>query len=204
MKNQILQTNIINNKKVKIFKMQLVISLIGIIASIIFWNAFRSSHLNYKNYTKTLSQSKVLSSVYETTRTANSNILGTLDIPSLGINYAVFNEYNEELLKDSPCKFYGVNLGEIGNIAIAGHNFDNHTFFSDLDEIEINDEIYLYSNSNKKYTYSVYSCFETSSDDLDVLNTKFINSKELTLITCNNSNKKRFIVKAFLKSNHQN
>ena len=87
-----------------------------------------------------------------------------------------------------------------GNIAIAGHNFDNHTFFSDLNKIEIDDEIYIYSNSNKKYTYVVYDTFETTSDDLEVLHTKLLSKKELTLLTCNNSNKKRFIVKAFLKT----
>ncbi|MFG6318524.1 MAG: sortase [Clostridia bacterium] len=50
-----------------------------------------------------------------------------------------------------------------------------------------------------KYVYSIYDTFETNSDDLSVLNNKLLIRKELTLITCNNSNKKRFIVKAFLK-----
>ena len=200
MKNQILEIQKKDKRKVKIFKGQLIISLIGIIATIVFLKAFQKDNLLYENYSKTLSQTSILSSVYQTAKTSNSNILGTLEIPSLGINYAVFNECNEELLKMSPCKFYGVDLGAIGNIAIAGHNFDNHTFFSDLNKIEIDDEIYLYSNTNKKYTYVVYDTFETTSDDLNVLNTKLLSSKELTLLTCNNSNKKRFIVKAFLKT----
>lgn len=200
MKNQILETKKSDKRKVKIFKGQLIVSLIGILSTIIFLKIFQKDNLLYENYSKTLSQTSILSSVYEVTKTSNSNILGTLEIPSLDINYAVFNEFNEELLKMSPCKFYGVDIGETGNIAIAGHNFDNHTFFSDLNKIEIDDEIYLYSNTNRKYVYVVYDTFETTSDDLDVLNTKLISSKELTLLTCNNSNKKRFIVKAFLKT----
>lgn len=112
MKNQILETRKKNKRKVKIFKGQLFVSLLGIIATFVFLKAFQKDHLLYENYSKTLSQTSILSSVYETTKTSTSNILGTLEIPTLDINYAVFNEYNEELLKMSPCKFYGVELGQ--------------------------------------------------------------------------------------------
>lgn len=200
MSNQILEIKKNKDKKIRILKWQIFMSLLGIIVTLIYFKASQNVNLNYENYSKSLSQTSILSSVYETTKTStNSNIFGTLEIPSLNINYAVFNEFNEELLKMSPCKFYGVEINETGNIAIAGHNFDNHTFFSDLNKLKINDEIYLYSNTNEKYIYSVYDTFETSSNDLSVLNSKFIASKELTLVTCNNSNKKRFIVKAILK-----
>ncbi len=110
MKNQILETRKKDKRKVKIFKGQLFVSLIGIIATIAFLKHFQKGHLLYENYSKTLSQTSILSSVYEVAETSNSNILGTLEIPSLDINYAVFNEYSEELLKMSPCKFYGVEL----------------------------------------------------------------------------------------------
>lgn len=66
--------------------------------------------------------------------------------------------------------------------------------------MSIEDEIYLYSNANLKYVYSVYKTYETSENDLECLKSNFLNSKELTLITCNNSNKKRFIVKAIIKN----
>lgn len=112
MKNQILETRKKDKRKVKIFKGQLFVSLLGIIATFVFLKTFQKDHLLYENYSKTLSQTSILSSVYETTKTSTSNILGTLEIPSLDINYAVFNEYNEELLKMSLCKFYGVELGQ--------------------------------------------------------------------------------------------
>lgn len=200
MSNQILEIKKNKDKKIKILKWQIFMSLLGIIVTLIYLKSSQNTNLNYENYSKSLSQTSILSSVYETTKTTTeSNIFGTIEIPSLNINYAIFNEFNEELLKMSPCKFYGVEINETGNIAIAGHNFDNHTFFSDLNKLQINDEIYLYSNTNEKYIYSVYTTFETYSNDLSVLNSKFIASKELTLVTCNNSNKKRFIVKAILK-----
>lgn len=200
MSNQIIQIRKKSNKKIRILKVQIVFSIFGVIATILFFKSSQNTNLDYENYSKILAQSSIITSIYETTKTSDKhNIFGTLEIPALGINYAVFNELSEELLKISPCKFHGVNIDEIGNIAIAGHNFDNHTFFSDLNKLQINDEIYLYSTSNKKYIYSIYDTFETTSDNLEVLNTKFIASKELTLVTCNNSNKNRFIVKAILK-----
>ena len=201
MSNQIIEINKKSNKKIHFFKIQITFSILGIIATLSFFKSSQNDTLNYESYSKTLAQRSIISSVYETNKTNNdSNIFGTLEIPALGISYAVFNEFNEELLKISPCKFYGPNINEKGNIAIAGHNYDNHTFFSDLNKLKIDDEIYLFSNSNDKYVYSIYDTFETNSDDLSVLNNKLLIRKELTLITCNNSNKKRFIVKAFLKN----
>lgn len=200
MSNQIIEINKKPRKKIRFFKIQIIFSILGVITTLIFLKSSQNNTLNYENYSKTLAQSSIISSVYKTNKTSNdSNIFGTLEIPALGINYAVFNEFSEELLKISPCKFYGPNINEKGNIAIAGHNYDNHTFFSDLNKLKIDDEIYLFSNSNNKYVYSIYDTFETTSDDLSVLNSKLLIRKELTLITCNNSNKKRFIVKAFLK-----
>ena len=64
--------------------------------------------------------------------------------------YPVFSNYNEELLKISPCRFYGPTLGKNGNLCIAGHNYDNSKFFSKISILHINDEIILYNNSNKK------------------------------------------------------
>lgn len=201
MSNQIIEINKKSKKKIQFFKVQITFSILGIIATLSFFKSSQNDTLNYESYSKTLAQRSIISSVYETNKTNNdSNIFGTLEIPALGISYAVFNEFNEELLKISPCKFYGPNINEKGNIAIAGHNYDNHTFFSDLNKLKIDDEIYLFSNSNDKYVYSIYDTFETNSDDLSVLNNKLLIRKELTLITCNNSNKKRFIVKAFLKN----
>lgn len=140
-------------------------------------------------------------SIYDTETLSYSNIFGRIVIPEFNIEYTIFNEFSEDLLKISPCKFYGTEIGETGNIAIAGHNYDNHTFFSDINKLEIGDEIYLYSNDNTEYIYTVYNNYETDSNDLDCLNSDFLSAMELTLVTCNNVNQKRIIIKAICKSN---
>ena len=86
-----------------------------------------------------------------------------------------------------------------GNLCIAGHNYDNNSFFSKISILNINDEIYIYDNSNNKFTYYVSNIYEVKSDDFSPIYSYDKNSKLLTLITCNNLNNNRIIVKAILK-----
>ena len=62
-----------------------------------------------------------------------------------------------------------------------------------LDE---NDEIFIYDNLDNEYIYKVFSIYETDENDLSPIFNYEKNSKTLTLITCNNFNKKRIVVKA--------
>lgn len=197
--NQILETKKNKNKIIRILKIQIFMSILGIFCVCAFFYAEENINSYGENFSKILFLNSEISSIYYTENVSYSNIFGRIEIPKIKLEYIVFNEFNEELLKLSPCKFYGTEINKTGNIAIAGHNYDNHTFFSDINKLSVEDAIYLYSNNNIKYTYSVYKTYETSENDLECLKPNFINSKELTLITCNNSNKKRFIVKAILK-----
>ena len=200
--NQILEVFKNKKKLVSILKIQLFFSVIGVIAVITFFKNDNSNTVETENYSKSLLVNQKLTAIYQTEKLENSiieensNIFCTIEIPKIGIIYPVFNNFTEELLSLSPCRFSGPNIDEIGNIAIAGHNLENHTFFSDLNQIEIHDIVNLYSNSGNKFEYIVYKTYETESDDLSTLANSFINQKELTLVTCNNTNKKRFIVKA--------
>ena len=98
----------------------------------------------------------------------------------------------------APCKFFGGNIGEYGNLCIAGHNYNDSRFFGRLDELEIKDEIKLIDLAETEYTYIIYDIFETEENDVNSVIRKK-RAKELTLLTCNNSNNKRIIIKAFLK-----
>ena len=122
---------------------------------------------------------------------------GKIIIDKISLEYSVFNMYNEDLLKISPCKFYGSQLGEKGNICIAAHNYNDNRFFSRIDELKIKDTIKLINLENLEYEYIIYDIFETEENDFSIL--KKNKNFELTLLTCNNSNKKRIIVKAYMK-----
>ena len=103
-------------------------------------------------------------------------------------------------MKISPCKFFGSSPKENGNICIAGHNYDNKNFFSNISNLSLNDEIYIYNNEGSKFCFFVFQNYEVKSDDLSPINPTSKNSLELTLITCNNFNNNRIVIKAKTES----
>lgn len=127
---------------------------------------------------------------------SEDEIFGIIEIPKINIRYPVFSELNDDLLKISPCKFYGKSPKENGNICIAGHNYDNSKFFSNLFLLDINDKIFIQDNLDNKYIYTIFKIYEVSDSDLSPIFDYNNFSKELTLITCNNFNKNRLVIKA--------
>lgn len=202
--NQILVTKNEIHKKRHFLIFQLVISIIVVMAiiyfiSLHFYNIYKQEKLSNQimnNYNLSKLYSNISNNSSEDENTKNSNeLFGIIEIPKIALSYPVFNTLTEELLKISPCKFYGNNLDEKGNICIAGHNYDNGKFFSNIYILEPNDEIYIYSN-DIKYAYKVTSNYEVKASDLSpILN--YDNDKEnLTLVTCNNLNDKRIVITA--------
>ena len=124
------------------------------------------------------------------------NIACEISIPSLDISYPVFCDFSYDNLKISPCIFYGDMPPEKGNLCIAGHNYDNGKFFSLIYKLKKGDKIYIYDNYNNEYCYLVFDNYEVKKDDLSPLDLSSNNKYELTLITCNNFNNNRVIVKA--------
>lgn len=212
--NQILETNL-NDKKNKsyrkktLFFLQLSFSLFFVIAIsiFIFYNNFNLSRKeNYSNQVlENYNIAKLYANLNNNIDSASNeidsnqifNIIGIIEISKINLYYPVFSMYSDELLKISPCKFYGPLPGKSGNLCIAGHNYDNDKFFSKISSLSINDEIIIYDNSNNKFSYFVSDIYEVSSDDLSPVYSYDKNNKQLTLITCNNFNNNRIVVKAF-------
>lgn len=126
----------------------------------------------------------------------SNGLFGIIEIPKINLYYPVFSELTEELLKVSPCKFYGGTPSYNGNICIAGHNYDNSLFFSKLSSLSQNDEISIFDTNGVPYIYFVYDVYEVTETNLSPILNYDANEKTLTLITCNNFNSNRIIVKA--------
>lgn len=80
---------------------------------------------------------------------ANSYIIGTISIDKINISYPILSDISKENLKISPCRFYGPMPNKIGNLCIAGHNYKNNTFFSNLSKLENNDIIKIQDNTRE-------------------------------------------------------
>ncbi len=125
---------------------------------------------------------------------------GIIQIPKIDLYYPVFSHLSEELLKTSPCKFYGNTPDTNGNICIAGHNYDNSLFFSKISTLNNNDEIFIFAQNGKQYIYMVYEKYEVTPNDLSPILNYPKNEKLLTLVTCNNFNSNRIILRAKQKN----
>lgn len=197
--NQILFNKNKNIKKIFVFKFQFLLSIVLIIITIIIIFKNYNDDENLESISESLNKRIELHSIYNVTQVESKDnlYLGKIIIDKINLEYSVFNKYDEELLKISPCKFYGKKLEEKGNICIAAHNYNDNRFFGRLDELKIKDTIKIIDSKNTQYEYIVYDIFEIAEDDFSIL--KGSKNYELTLLTCNNSNNKRIIIKAYRK-----
>ena len=85
---------------------------------------------------------------------------------------------------------------KLGNLCIVAHNYNDFRFFSNLNKLTINDEIQIFNQNGNMLKYTVFDKYETSTNDISCTVPTFPNTKEITLITCNNLTGNRIIVKA--------
>lgn len=214
--NQILETQKNNDEKKKFktrkkwFKFQLFFSISIILISIIISGLYFYNLKVKENLSNRLIDNYSLSKLYSNDTTTNEKVNNEtnsldeifcfIDISKIDLYYPVFSNFSEELLKISPCKISGDFPNINGNLCIAGHNYDNSLFFSNLNKLSIDDEIYIIDNNNVKYIYYVFDIYEVKANDLSPIYNYDKTQKTLTLITCNNFNSNRIIIKAKQKS----
>ena len=134
-----------------------------------------------------------------TTNGKEYEYVGRIKIPKINVDFAILNPTDEQLvdwLKVSPCKFYGSNPNEVGNLCIAGHNYRNKKFFSKVPTLLVGDKIEITDLSNNTLTYVIYDKYTVDPEDIRCLDQVTNGKKIITLITCTNDSKQRIIVKA--------
>lgn len=119
-----------------------------------------------------------------------------INIPSIDCDYPILNESSEELLKISPCHFWGAEPNEVGNFCIVGHNYRSDKFFSHVPELRIGNNIEITDLKGRTIVYKVYDKYVVDPDDTDCTTQRTNGLKEITLITCTDDSKQRVIVKA--------
>ena len=125
--------------------------------------------------------------------------IGVINIPKINVNYPILSTESQnidEILKISPCKFWGPNPNEVGNLCIVGHNYKNSKFFSKVPKLELGDTFEVQDLSGRTLTYEIYDKFIVDPENTQCTSQITEGRKEVTLITCANDNKQRVIVKA--------
>ncbi len=86
---------------------------------------------------------------------------------------------------------------KFGNLCIAGHNYKNDSFFSNISKLINGDIITIYDNSGSNCDYIVYNVYKTPSNNLECINQETYGLRFITLVTCDDvNNNYRVIVKA--------
>ncbi len=123
--------------------------------------------------------------------------VATINIPSINCHYPVFNITTDELLKTSPCRFWGPEQpNQPGNFCIVGHNYRNTKFFSKVPTLENGDIIEITDLTGKMVKYSVYNKYIVEPTDVSCTSQLTDGKTEITIITCTNDSKNRVVVKA--------
>ena len=130
-----------------------------------------------------------------TTTEGTYDIIGRITIPKIGVDYPIFSETTDQLLKISICKFHGGNPNEVGNLCLAGHNYRNSKFFSKVDTLVIGDIIEITDLSKRTIQYEIYDIHTVDPSDRSDTTQLTNGKKEVTLITCTDDTKQRIIVK---------
>lgn len=208
--NQILYTvnkteNILLKKKTCLFRFVLYFSITILLSSIAYFTVYLYDIKKQEKLASNLINSFNIDSLYSNNKdytivklnnSNEANIIGIIKIDKINIEYPIFSKTTDELLKISPCKFFGPEPNKVGNLCIAGHNFNDERFFSKLSSLKIGDVIEIYAPANVCVYYEVYDMYEIKKNDMNCTSQETNGKKEITLITCNNINKKRLIIKA--------
>lgn len=191
-------------KNLRKFKIIFILSIILLVLFVLYYLYVKLNNYVQEKDSNTLLKSFNLIRLYSkdnnyTTSNKNNNnylVIGTIEIPKINITYPILSTVNDDLLKKSVCRFYGPYPNKVGNMCIAGHNYDDSRFFGKLFDLSVGDTIRIYDLNNTFVNYSVYAKYEILKEDTSPTNQNTNGKREITLVTCNNFNKNRLIIKA--------
>lgn len=128
--------------------------------------------------------------------------VASISIPKINVNLPILEgdsgsaQETEELLKISPCKFWGPDVNEVGNYCIVGHNYRNTLFFSKVPTLVIGDTFQISEVTGRTITYEIYDKYTVDPSNVSCTSQLTGGKKEVTLITCTDNSEKRVIIKA--------
>ena len=120
---------------------------------------------------------------------ADGNLyIGTLEIPGLGLNLPVLNEWSDTLLKIAPCRYVG--SAYLDNMVIAGHNYRRH--FGGLHSLQVGDCVFFTDAEGLRLSYTVGLVEKLSGTAVEEMIT---DKWDMTLFTCTASGLERVAIR---------
>lgn len=114
--------------------------------------------------------------------------IGELEIPSLGLDLPVMNDWSYPDLKISPCRYRGSAYRD--DFIIAAHNYICH--FGTLNQLLAGDEIYFTDVDGNRFAYQVIEMEVLKPTAIEQM---FSGNWDLTLFTCTFGGRTRLAVR---------
>lgn len=188
--------------KLKVYKtLRIILVIIAIVLLVFVIRKFYNSHKMEKLAKDTISQ--IVNQTNEQDLTSKIDmqmngykVVGIIRIPKIELEYPILEKTTIDSLNVSITKFWGNELNEIGNVAIAGHNNLNGTMFGKTKKLEVGDIIEITDIQNITLKYEVFKKYVTDPNDISCIKAEEEGTREITLITCTNGRSNRLILKA--------
>ena len=139
---------------------------------------------------------------------AGYEVKGSISIPKTNCNYSILERVTVDSLSKSVALMSIEANPELNrtvndlnvpgtNAFIMGHNYRNGQFFSNNDKLAIGDKIKITDPTGTQITYTIYDMFYTEEGDASFMRRDIdINTREITLQTCNEDSSRRLIILA--------
>lgn len=150
-------------------------------------NAGIIANKTYKEITKTLL--KVNDDIDTNSITIDGNdYIGTILIPTLGLELPIMSDWDNEKMKIAPCRYYGSIY--TNDLVLCSHSYDN--LLGNIKDLNISDLVVITDIKKEHYIYKVEVIEVLGPDDV----TEMIESDfDLTLYTCTKDNLNRVTVR---------
>lgn len=161
-----------------------ILILLGIyIIGLVLYLNYNTSKINkqmVEEYRNVVKHEKIKNDEYSI-----GDVIGVLTIPKINLEVAIKRGVDNKVLKDAVGHFENTSMpGDYGNFAVAGHRaYTSNKFFSNLDEVQVGDEINVLSEG-ENFKYKVNNIEVVTPDKVEVVNSNNKNKKEITLVTC--------------------
>lgn len=122
--------------------------------------------------------------------------IAIIEIESVNLKNVIVESTDNKYLKHHVCHFQNSAMpGEDGNFALAGHSstYYYNQVFNEVHKVKVGDEIKI-TTIDDEFIYTITETKVVEADEIEVLD-QDTSKKEITLVTCTNGGKQRFIVK---------
>lgn len=111
-----------------------------------------------------------------------NKVAGIIEIPSIKLKVPILEETQTDT-EEAAGILTGVGLNNAGNTVIIGQSYYKNTAFHDIENLKIEDEIYITDTKGEKKTYTVNNIYKTSQEDKKYITENSKGNTKITLIT---------------------